>query len=70
MPGDCAANHIKHKGKVVIDCFVINVIWQNTELWKANGKINDSVNVTYYALTLKYSKKKVGSNTKTILAKS
>ena len=49
MHGDCTANHIKYNGNDVVDCFVINFILQNTEWCKGNRKINDYVNVRYYA---------------------
>ena len=62
MLGDCAANHIKYNGNDVVDCFVKNFILQNNEWWKGNVKINDCVNVSYYA--------KAGSKSKIFLPKS
>ena len=59
MHGDCAANHCRYNGNDVIDCFEINFILPNNEWWKGNGKINDSLNVKYYA--------KVGSKTRIFL---
>ena len=59
MHGDCAANHIRYKGNDVVECVVINFILQNNEWWKGNGKINNSLKVSYQA--------KVGSKTKIFL---
>ena len=58
MHGDCAANHVRYNGNdvPVVDCFVINFILQNNEWWKGNGKINNSLIVSYLA--------KVGFKTK------
>ena len=47
MHGDCAANHIRYNRNDVLDCFVINFILRNNAWWKGNGKINDSLNVSY-----------------------
>ena len=47
MHGDCAANHIRYNGNDVVDCFVINFILRKNEWWKGNGKINNSLNVSY-----------------------
>ena len=44
---DCAANHIRYNGNDVVDCFVINFILRNNQWWKDNGKINNSLNVSY-----------------------
>ena len=48
MHGDCAANHIRYNGNDVVDCFVINFILRNNEWWKGNGKINNSLNVSFW----------------------
>ena len=47
MHGDCAANHARYNVNDVVDCFVINFILQNNEWWKGNGKINNSLIVSY-----------------------
>ena len=47
MHGDCAANHARYNGNDVVDCFVINFIFQTNEWWKGNGKINNSLIVSY-----------------------
>ena len=41
------AKRIKFKRNGLAGCFVINIILQNNERWKGNGKINDCVNVSY-----------------------
>ena len=59
MHGDCPANNITYNGNDEVDCFVINFILRNNEWWKGNGKINDSLNVSYL--------EKIGSKTEILL---